>query len=110
MKELDVKKLIKLQADAEKLRDRIVQDVTKYNKLVCDQIRPLSNGILHNTIYEVDGVLYKRGRLICQLSCDDNGLGIKAEGLATLRKITVENEQNAAPKNEKRRQSTDVSE
>jgi hypothetical protein len=110
MKEVDVRKLVKLQGEADKLRARIMQDVRRHNVLVTEQIMPMCKGILHNTIYEIDNTLYKRGKVICQLECEDYGLGIKAEGLAILRKINVESEKDAAPKNEKHRQGVDVAE
>jgi len=90
MKPADIKKVIELQGKILKLKDRIMKDVERHNKMVIDELRPALEGVQHGTIYQVGDMTYKRGRLFCQLECDDYGLGIKADGLATLRRIIVE--------------------
>jgi len=90
MKTADIKKVVELQGRIIKLRDRIMKDVEKHNKMVVDELRELLTEVQYQTIYQVGDMTYKRGRLFSQLQCDDYGLGIKAEGLATLRKIVVE--------------------
>jgi tRNA threonylcarbamoyladenosine modification (KEOPS) complex Pcc1 subunit len=100
MKEADIKKVVELQGKIIKLRDRIMKDVARHNQMVCDELRPMSEKILHNTIYQVGDMTYRRGRIFCQLDCDDFGLGIKAEGLATLRRIVVEDNDAASDKQE----------
>ena len=67
-----------------------MKDVERHNTMVINELRPMLEGVLPSTIYQVGDMTYKRGKLFCQLQCDDNGLGIKAEGLATLRRIIVE--------------------
>ena len=89
MNEKDVKKLIELQGRLIKLRTRIELDVKKYNVLLMEDIRPLTESILHNTIYQVGDMTYKRGRVFSQLDLQEYGLGPKAEGLATLRKVEI---------------------
>jgi hypothetical protein len=86
----DVKKLVELQGKIISLRHRIERDVDRHNEMVLDELRPMAENLLHNTIYQVGDMTYKRGRVFCQLNCDDFGLGVKAEGLATVRKIVVE--------------------
>lgn len=91
MKTADIKKVIELQGKIIKLKDRIMKDVEKHNEMVMDELRPMLNEVQYNTIYQVGDMLYKRGKEFCQLDCDDYGLGVKADGLATLRRIVVEN-------------------
>jgi len=90
MKTTDIKKIVELQGKIIKLRDRIWKDVERHNSMVIDELRPMLEGVQHATIYQVGDMTYKRGRLFHQLDCQDYGLGIKAEGLATLRRIIVE--------------------
>ena len=90
MKTADIKKVVELQGKIIKLRDRIMKDVERHNSMVIDELRPMVEGILPSTIYQVGDMTYKRGKLFHQLDCQDYGLGIKAEGLATLRRIIVE--------------------
>jgi len=90
MKTADIKKVVELQGKIIKLRDRIMKDVERHNTMVIDELRPMLEGVLPSTIYQVGDMTYKRGKLFCQLECQDYGLGIKAEGLATLRRIIVE--------------------
>jgi len=90
MKTTDIKKVVELQGKIIKLKDRIMKDVERHNTMVIDELRPMVEGILPSTIYQVGDMTYKRGKLFCQLECQDYGLGIKAEGLATLRRIIVE--------------------
>ena len=86
----DVKKLVELQGKIIQLRRRIDHDIERHNSMVLDQLRPMSENLLHNTIYQVGDMTYKRGRVFCQLECKDYGLGVKAEGLATVRRVVVE--------------------
>lgn len=95
MNDKDIRKLVELQGKIIKLKDRIFKDVERHNDMVLKELRPLTEDILHNTIYQIGDMTYKRGRIFCQLECDEYGLGPKAEGLATLRKIVVE--ENNAP-------------
>ena len=90
MKTADIKKVVELQGKIIKLKDRIMKDVERHNTMVIDELRPMLEGVLPSTIYQVGDMTYKRGKLFCQLECQDYGLGIKAEGLATLRRIIVE--------------------
>ena len=90
MNEKDLKKVIDLQQRIIKLRERIHADVIRHNKMVIDELRPLSEEILHNTIYEHEGYTYRRGRVFSQLELNDYGLGAKADALATLRKLEKE--------------------
>lgn len=90
MNDKDLKKLVELQGRLIKLRERIKQDVKKHNDLLINEIRPLTDGLLHNTIYQVGPMTYKRGRVFSQLDLQDHGLGPKADGLATLRRVEVE--------------------
>jgi hypothetical protein len=90
MNEKDLKKVIDLQQRIIKLREKIKQDVIRHNKMVIDELRPLAEGILHNTIYEHEGYTYRRGRVFSQLELNDYGLGVKADALATLRKLEKE--------------------
>ena len=90
MKTTDIKKVVELQGKIIKLKDRIMKDVERHNTMVIDELRPMLEGVLPSTIYQVGDMTYKRGKLFCQLECQDYGLGIKAEGLATLRRIIVE--------------------
>ena len=90
MNEKDLKKVIDLQQRIIKLREKIKQDVIRHNKMVIDELRPLAEGILHNTIYEHEGYTYRRGRVFSQLELNDYGLGVKADALATLRKVEKE--------------------
>lgn len=89
MNEKDVKKLVDLQGKLVKLRSRIQQDVARYNQMLMEDVRPLTENLLHNTIYEVGGIRYKRGRVFSQLILEDYGLGPKADGLTSLRKVEV---------------------
>ena len=91
MKTADIKKVVELQGKIIKLKDRIMKDVEKHNEMVMDELRPMLNEVQYNTIYQIGDMLYKRGKEFCQLDCDDYGLGVKADGLATLRRIVVEN-------------------
>lgn len=90
MKEADIKKVVELQGKILKLKDRILKDVEKHNTMVVDDLRAALEGVHYNTIYQIGDMTYRRGREFCQLDCDDYGLGVKADGLATLRKIVVE--------------------
>jgi len=89
MKPQELKKIVELQGRIIKLREKIKMDVGKHNEMVIDQLRPLMEDVLHNTIYQHETTLYKRGRVFSQLECGEYGLGVKAEGLATLRKLEV---------------------
>lgn len=91
MKEKDVRKVIDLQGKLIKLRARIMQDVEKHNVMLIEELRPLTEELLHNTIYQINDMTYKRGRVFEQLDCNDYGTGIKVDGLATIRKIVVGN-------------------
>jgi len=99
MKTTDIKKVVELQGKIIKLKDRIMKDVERHNTMVIDELRPMLDGVQHATIYQVGDMTYKRGRLFHQLECQDYGLGIKAEGLATLRRIIVEDKD--APSDDK---------
>lgn len=90
MKTQDIKKVVELQGKILKLKDRIHKDVTKHNEMVLDELRPMLEGVQYNTIYQIGDMTYKRGKEFCQLDCGDYGLGVKADGLATLRRIVVE--------------------
>ena len=90
MKEQNIKKVIELQGKIIKLKDRIYKDVERHNEMVLQELRPMLEGIQYSTIYQVGDMTYKRGRVFCQLECDEYGLGPKADGLATLRRIIVE--------------------
>jgi len=109
MKTTDIKKVIELQGKIIKLKERIMKDVERHNTMVIDELRPMLEGVQHATIYQVGDMTYKRGRLFHQLDCQDYGLGIKAEGLATLRRIIVE-DKNAASDDTESGPSTPVSE
>ena len=91
MKTTDIKKVIELQGKIIKLRDRIMKDVERHNSMVIDELRPALEEVQYATIYQVGDMTYKRGKVFCQLDCNDYGLGIKADGLATLRRVIVEN-------------------
>ena len=91
MNERDVRKVVELQGKLIKLRARIMQDVAKHNTMLIDQLLPLTKDLLHSTIYQIGDMSYKRGRVFEQLDCTDYGIGVKAEGLATLRRIVVGN-------------------
>ena len=99
MKTADIKKVVELQGKIIKLKDRIMKDVERHNTMVIDELRPLLDDVQYSTIYQVSDMLYKRGKEFCQLNCEDYGLGIKADGLATLRRIVVENKD--APSDDK---------
>jgi len=99
MKTADIKKVVELQGKIIKLKDRIMKDVERHNTMVIDELRPLLDDVQYSTIYQVGDMLYKRGKEFCQLNCEDYGLGIKADGLATLRRIVVENKD--APSDDK---------
>ena len=109
MKTADIKKVVELQGKIIKLKDRIMKDVERHNTMVVDELRPMMEGVLPSTIYQVGDMTYKRGRLFHQLDCQDYGLGIKAEGLATLRRIIVE-DKNAPSDDTESGSSTPVSE
>jgi len=109
MKTADIKKVVELQGKILKLKDRIMKDVERHNTMVIDELRPMLEGVLPSTIYQVGDMTYKRGKLFCQLECQDYGLGIKAEGLATLRRIVVE-DKDAPFDDEESGPSTSVSE
>lgn len=87
MNEKDLKKVVDLQQRIIKLREKIQQDVIRHNKMVVEELRPMAEDILHNTIYEHEGYTYRRGRVFSQLELNDYGLGVKADALATLRKL-----------------------
>jgi len=91
MKTTDIKKVVELQGKILRLKDRIDKDVRRHNHMVIEELRPMLEDVQYNTIYQVGDMLYKRGKEFCQLECDDYGLGVKADGLATLRRIIVEN-------------------
>ena len=91
MKTADIKKIVELQGKIIKLKARIMKDVERHNTMVLDELRPMLEGVQYNTIYQLGDMLYKRGKEFCQLDCEDYGLGVKADGLATLRRIIVEN-------------------
>lgn len=110
MNEKDIRKIVELQGKIIKLRDRIEHDVRRHNSMVIDELRPLVGDILHNTIYQVGDMTYKRGRVFCQVRLEDYGLGPKAEGLATLRKIVLEETPNAPADDEGSGQESPVSE
>ena len=90
MKTADIKKVVELQGRILKLKDRIMKDVAKHNTMVIDELRPMLDDVQYATIYQVGDMTYKRGKIFSQLECQDYGLGIKADGLATLRRIVVE--------------------
>ena len=91
MKTTDIKKVVELQGKIIRLKDRIMKDVERHNTMVIDELRPMLEEVQYNTIYQVGDMLYKRGKEFCQLDCEDYGRGVKADGLATLRRIIVEN-------------------
>lgn len=91
MNEKDVRKVVELQGKLIKLRARIMQDVQKYNTVLLEDLRPLTEGLIHNTIYQIGDMTYKRGRVMCQLTAEDYGLGVKVDGLATVRRVVVGN-------------------
>lgn len=90
MNEKDLKKIIDLQERIIKLRVKIQDDVLRFNKMITEELRPLAEGVLHNTIYEHEGATYRRGRVFTQLQLTDYGLGVKAESLAFVRKLEKE--------------------
>ena len=90
MNEKDLKKVVDLQERILKLASKIQADVQRHNRMVTEELRPMAEDILHNTIYEHEGYTYRRGRVFSQLQLEDYGLGVKAEGLATLRKLERE--------------------
>jgi len=92
MKEQNIKKIVEVQGRILKLKDRINKDVIRHNQMVLDELRPLLEEVQYNTIYQVGDMTYRRGREFCQLDCEDYGLGIKADGLATVRRVVVEDE------------------
>jgi hypothetical protein len=109
MKEQNIKKVVELQGKIIKLKYKIDNDVERHNKMVIDELRPLLEEVQYNTIYQVGDMLYKRGKEFCQLDCQDYGLGVKADGLATLRKIVVE-DKNAPSDDEESGSSAPLSE
>jgi len=90
MKEQNIKKIIEVQGKILKLKDRINKDVIRHNQMVLDELRPLLEEVKYNTIYQAGDMTYRRGRKFCQLECEDYGLGVKADGLATVRRVVVE--------------------
>lgn len=108
MNDKDLKKIVELQGKIIKARERIRQDIERHNRMVVDELRPMVQDVLHNTIYEHNGILYKRGKIFTQLQYEDYGLGIKAEGLATLRHVEVT--KDATPDDTASGSSTPVSE
>jgi hypothetical protein len=90
MKEQNIRKVVELQGRILKLKERINKDVIRHNQMVIDELRPLLEEVQYNTIYQVGDMTYRRGREFCQLDCEDYGLGIKADGLATVRRVVVE--------------------
>ena len=90
MKEQNIKKIVEVQGRILKLKDRINKDVIRHNQMVLDELRPLLEEVQYNTIYQVGDMTYRRGREFCQLECEDYGLGVKADGLATVRRVVVE--------------------
>lgn len=109
MNEKDVRKVIELQGKLIKLRARIMQDVDKHNDILIQELRPLTEGLIHNTIYQIGDMTYKRGKVMCQLDVDDFGLGVKVDGLATLRRVVIGNG-NAVIDDEESGSSSSVSE
>jgi len=109
MKTTDIKKVVELQGKIIKLKDRIMKDVERHNEMVYDELRPLLEQVQYNTIYQIGDMTYKRGKIFCQLNCEDFGLGIKADGLATLRRIIVE-DKNAPSDDEESRPSASLPE
>ena len=109
MKEQNIKKIVELQGKIIKLRYKIGNDVERHNRMVLDELRPLLEEVQYNTIYQIGDMLYKRGKEFCQLDCQDYGLGVKADGLATLRRIIVE-DKNAASDDEEGGPSAPLSE
>jgi len=101
MKEADIKKVVELQGKIIKLKDRIMKDVEKHNTMVVEELRPALEQVQYATIYQVGSMTYKRGKIFCQLDCQDFGLGIKADGLANLRRIVVEDTVDAPAHDEK---------
>jgi len=99
MKTADIKKVVELQGKIIKLKDRIYKDVERHNEMVLKELRPMLEGVQYSTIYQSGDMTYKRGKVFCQLDCDEYGLGLKADGLATLRRIIVEDKN--APSNDK---------
>lgn len=90
MNEKDLKKIIDLQDRIIKLRVKIQDDVLRFNRMIIQELRPMSEDILHNTLYEHEGCTYRRGRVFAQLQLEEYGLGVKAEGLAFVRKLEKE--------------------
>lgn len=109
MKEQNIKKIVELQGKIIKLRYKIDKDVDRHNEMVLHELRPLLEEVQYNTIYQVGDMLYKRGKSFCQLECGDYGLGVKADGLATLRRIIVE-DKNAPSDDEESGSSAPLSE
>ena len=109
MKEKEVRKVVELQGKLIKLRARIMQDVEKHNEMLVEELRPLTEDLLHNTIYQIGDMTYKRGKVFEQLDCSAYGTGVKADGLATIRKIVVGNG-DADIDDEKSRATSSVSE
>jgi len=101
MKEADIKKVVELQGKIIKLKDRIMKDVEKHNTMVVEELRPALEQVQYATIYQVGSMTYKRGKIFCQLDCQDFGLGIKADGLTNLRRIVVEDTVDAPAHDEK---------
>lgn len=108
MKETDIKKVVELQGKIIKLKDRIYKDVERHNDMVLKELRPMLEEVQYNTIYQIGDMTYKRGKVFCQLECEEYGLGPKADGLATLRRIIVE-DTNALSNDEESGSSASVS-
>ena len=89
MNKKELKKIVELQGRLIKLRSDIAKNVEKHNDMIVEELRPLMEDVLHSTIYQHERTLYKRGRVFSQITCEDYGVGVKAEGLATLRTVEV---------------------
>lgn len=100
MKLTDIKKIVELQGKIIKMEDRIMKDVARHNAMVINELRPMLDELHYNTIYQLGDMTYKRGRVFCQLQCEPYHLGIKAEGLATLRRIILENDDASVAREE----------
>lgn len=109
MKTQDIKKVVELQGKILKLKDRIFKDVERHNDMVLQELRPMLEGVQYSTIYQVGDMTYKRGRVFTQLDCEEYHLGPKADGLATLRRIIVE-DTNAPSDNKESGSSAPLSE
>ena len=45
--------------------------------MLIEELLPLTKDLLHSTIYQINDMTYKRGRVFEQLDCNDYGVGIK---------------------------------